>query len=49
MVNAVLDDAVRMGLTVVRIWAMIDIGSLPNTGARGTIDGKKESMIFYLF
>lgn len=37
MADSLLDDAVSMGLNVIRIWAMIDIG-----GGRENIDGKKE-------
>ena len=44
MVNSVLDDAKSMGLSVIRIWAMVDIGS--NDGSRENIDGVKDCMYF---
>jgi len=44
MVNAVFDDAKSMGLSVIRIWAMLDIGS--TDGSRENIDGMKDNVYF---
>ncbi len=44
MVNDVLNNAVSMGLQVVRTWAMIDVGSVSDS-SRSNVDGMKESIL----